>query len=129
MEFEIIFYKQASQRSLQFADRDNSYKSPIEEFLVELEKSNLRLVFKTREAIERLRNRAYHKEPFSKHIEVGLWELRVKSGTDILRIFYTFEKGRIIILLHIFIKKKQKIPTKELEVARERLNVLRRIES
>lgn len=117
MEFEIIFCK------------DDSGKSPIEESLLELEKSNLRLVFKTREAIEKLRYRAYHKEPFSKHIEAGLWELRVKSGTDILRIFYTFEKGRIIILLHIFIKKKQKIPTKELEIARERLNALRRIES
>lgn len=117
MEFEIIFYK------------DNSGKSPIEEFLLELEKNNLRFVFQTREAIERLKNRTYHKEPFSKHIELGLWELRVKSGTDILRILYTFEKGRIIILLHIFIKKKQKMPTKELEVARKRLSTLRRIES
>ncbi len=117
MEFEVNFYK------------DNSNKSPIEEFLLELEKSNLRFIFQAREAIERLRNRAYHKEPFSKHIEPGLWELRVKSGTDILRILYTFEKGKIIILLHIFIKKKQKTPTKELKIARKRLNQLRRIES
>lgn len=117
MEFEITFYE------------DNSGNSPIEEFLLELSESNLRLVLKTREAIDRLRSRVYHKEPFSKHIELGLWELRVKSGTDILRILYTFEKGRIIILLHIFIKKKQKISTKELEIARKRLNESRRIKS
>lgn len=117
MEFEIVFYK------------DNSDKSPIEEFLLELEKSNLKLAFKTRGAIEKLRNRIYHKEPFSKYIEPRLWELRIKSDADILRIFYTFEKGKIIILLHIFIKKKQKIPPKELEIVRIRLNKLRRIES
>lgn len=117
MDFEIIFYK------------DSSGNSPIKKFLLELEEGNLKLVFKTREAIDRLRNRIYHREPFSRHIEPGLWELRVKAGTDILRIFYTFEKGKIIILLHIFIKKKQKTPIKELEIARKRLNELRRIES
>ncbi len=117
MEFEIILYK------------DSSGKSPIEEFLLELSDSNLILVTKTREYIDKLRNRSYHREPFSKHIEPGLWELRIKSGTDILRILYTFEKGRIIILLHIFIKRKQKIPVRELEIARKRLNELRRIES
>ena len=117
MEFEVKFYK------------DSSGKSPIEEFLLKLSDNNLVLVTKTRESIEKLRNRIYHREPFSKHIEKGLWELRVKSGTDILRIFYTFEQGRIIILLHIFVKKKQKTPTKELEIARNRLNELRRIES
>lgn len=117
MEFEIIFYK------------DDKGNNPIEEFLLKLSESNLRLVFRTREAIDKLRNRAYHKEPFSKYIEPDLWELRVKSGTDILRIFYTFEKGRIIILLHVFIKKKQKAPVKELEITRKRLNEVRRIES
>lgn len=113
MDFEVIFYK------------ENSGRSPINEFLLELSKSNLKLVLKTKEAIEKLRNKDYHKEPFSKHIELGLWELRVKSGTDILRIFYTYEKGRIIILLHIFIKKKQKISINELIIARKRLNQIK----
>ena len=117
MEFEIEFYK------------DNSGNNPIEEFLLELSGSNLKLVLKARQEIDKLRNRIYHREPFSKHIEPGLWELRVKSSTDILRIFYSFEKGRIIILLHVFIKKKQKTSVKELEIARKRLKEVRRIES
>lgn len=116
MEFEITLYK------------DSFGKSPVEEFLIELSDSNLILATKTRESIDKLRNRIYHREPFSKHIEPGLWELRIKSGTDTLRIFYTFEKGRVIILLHIFIKKKQKIPSKELEIARKRLLDVRRLE-
>jgi len=113
VEFEILFYKD---------EKDNS---PIEEFLLELGKSNRTLVSQTRRGIEKLRNRAYHREPLSKHLEAGLWELRIRAGTDILRIIYTFSKGQIIILLHVFIKKKQKTPEGELEIARKRLKELK----
>ena len=113
MEFEIRFYK------------DDKGKSPIEEFLIGLVESNRVLVSKTRQSIEKLRIRVFHKEPLSKYLEAGLWELRVKSGSDILRIIYTFRKGQVIILLHIFIKKKQKTPTGELEIARKRLQEIK----
>lgn len=109
MEFEIIFYK------------DRLGKSPVEKFILELGKSNRILTAKTRQGIEKLRNRAYHREPLSKHLESGLWELKIKAGTDILRIIYTFAKGQVIILLHISIKKKQKTLIGELEIARKRL--------
>lgn len=98
---------------------------PVEEFLLELDKTNKGLQAKAFQGIGKLRNRIYHKEPLSKHLESGLWELRVKSGSDILRIIYTFSRGRIIILLHVFIKKKQKIPINELEIARIRLKELK----
>lgn len=114
MEFEIFFYI-----------KDEKGSSRIEDFILELGKSNRVLAAKTRQGIEKLRNKAYHKEPLSKHLESGLWELRIKAGTDILRIIYTFAKGQIIILLHIFIKKKQKTPTGELETARKRLREIR----
>lgn len=113
MEFEITFYK------------DNKGNNPIEEFLVDLGKSNRVLTAKTRQSIAKLKNRIYHKEPLSKHLQSDLWELRVRAGSDILRIIYTFRKGRIIILLHIFIKKKQKTPAGELEIARRRLNEIK----
>lgn len=117
MEFEIIFYK------------DSEGKSPIEEFFLELRKSNRDLLVKSRQSIRKLRYRFYHKEPLSKYLEPGLWELRVKSGSDILRILYTFKKGRIIILLHVFVKKAQKTPVGELEIARNRLKEVIREES
>lgn len=116
MDFEIIFYK------------DDKGNNPIEDFLLKLENSNKVLVVKTRQGIEKLRNRLYHKEPLSKYIEPGLWEVRIKAR-DILRILYTFRKGKIIILLHIFIKKQQKTPEGELEIARNRLKELKREES
>lgn len=116
MEFRIIFYK------------DEVGSSPIEDFLLELGKSNRKLVAKTKNGIEKLRNRFYHREPLSKYLEKGLWELRVKSETDILRILYTFSKNQTIILLHVFIKKQQRTPTIELEVARKRLKEIERKE-
>lgn len=60
----------------------------------------------------------------SKYLEKGLWELRIKSGNDILRILYTFKKGQIVILLHVFVKKQQKTPLGDLEIARKRLKEL-----
>lgn len=113
MDFEIIFYK------------DNTRKSPVEEFLLKLAITNRVLVARAREGIEKLRHKAYHKEPLSKHVEPGLWELRIKSENNILRILYTFKKGQIIILLHGFVKKQQKTPTGELELARKRLKELK----
>lgn len=113
MEFEILFYK------------DEKGNSPIEKFIVELGKTNRILTAKTRQGIDKLRNRTYHREPLSKYLESELWELRIKAGNDILRIIYTFAKGRIIILLHIFIKKKNKTPTGDLEMARKRLKEIK----
>ncbi len=117
MDFEIVFYK------------DKNGKSLVEEFLLELGKKNSLLVAKTRQGIYKLRNKAYHKEPLSKYLEPKLWELRIKSKNDILRIIYTFNKGQMIILLHVFIKKQQKTSIKELEMARERLKEIKSLKA
>jgi phage-related protein len=109
MEFEILFYT------------DEAGNSPIEDFLIGLVTKNRVLLAQTRSGLQKLRYRAYHKEPLSKHLEAGLWEVRIKAGTDILRIIYTFGKGKIIILLHVFIKKQQKTPIDQLKIARKRL--------
>src|SRR3972149_9277831 len=113
MDFKIVFYK------------DSFGKSPIEEFFLKLASSTRLLLCKAREGIEKLRNKAYHKEPLSKYIEQGLWELRIRSENNILRILYTFKKGQIVILLHSFIKKQQKTPERELKLARKRLKELK----
>ena len=60
-------------------------------------------------------NRA--REPLSKSLGSGLFELRVKAW----RIFYCFKPGGVIVLLHGFIKKSQKTPRRELEIAQKRM--------
>ena len=113
MEFEILYF------------RDSSGKKPVEEFLIKLRRANNRLAGQAFKGIEKLRNRTYHREPLSKYVEQGLWELRARVENDILRILYTFKKGQAIILLHVFIKKQQKTPTNELEIARKRLKEIK----
>lgn len=56
-------------------------------------------------------------EPHVKHIDGKLWELRIKSASNISRIFYFVPIGKTIVLLHGFIKKKQKTPSKEIKTA------------
>jgi phage-related protein len=61
-------------------------------------------------------------EKFLKHLEGtdGLFEIRVKIGSDIFRIFCFFDKGDLIILLNGFQKKQEKTPKNEIDKA-ERL--------
>ena len=58
-------------------------------------------------------------ETYLKHIEntEGLYEIRVKQGSDIFRIFSFFDKGKLIILANGFQKKTQKTPNKEIDKA------------
>lgn len=58
-------------------------------------------------------------EKFLKHLEGtdGLFEIRVKVGSDIYRIFCFFDKGNLIILLNGFQKKTEKTPKNEITKA------------
>lgn len=47
----------------------------------------------------------------------GLYEARIKLGSDIWRVFCFFDKGKLVILLNGFTKKTQKTPIKEIEKA------------
>lgn len=60
--------------------------------------------------------------PYSKKIIDNIYELRIKSKQEI-RIFYAFSKSNIY-LLHLFQKKSQKTPTKEIKIAVDRYNNL-----
>lgn len=58
--------------------------------------------------------------PWVRHVEGRLWELRIRGRTA-YRIIYAAASGRRLVLLHAFMKKTEKMPRKELELAQERL--------
>ncbi|MCG8685695.1 MAG: type II toxin-antitoxin system RelE/ParE family toxin, partial [Desulfobacterales bacterium] len=70
-------------------------------------------VFKVIRTVDRI------PQKFLKHIEGtdGLYEIRVKAGSDVFRIFCCFDSGRIVVLFNGFQKKSQKTPKKEIEKA------------
>lgn len=59
--------------------------------------------------------------PHTESFGDGLFELRLKAADSIARVFFWTLVGRRIMMLHSFIKKSQKTPLRELEVARKRM--------
>ena len=51
----------------------------------------------------------------------GLFELRLKGAEGIARVFFCALVGRRIMMLHSFVKKTQKTPSKEIGIARKRM--------
>lgn len=59
------------------------------------------------------------REPYSKSLGDGIFELRAKVGSDISRVLYFFFYNQQIILTNGFIKKSNKIPRNEIEKAQK----------
>lgn len=103
--YEIIFYDTFDGRC------------PVQEFLDSLEPKLLAKTLRTIDLLEK--NGPFLREPFSKALNDGIFELRTKQGSDITRILYFFIVGHRIILTNGFVKKTQKTPLSELELARK----------
>jgi len=56
-------------------------------------------------------------EPYTKPLGDGLFEVRAKAKEGIGRSIYCYQKGEKIIILHTFVKKDQKTPKRDLEIA------------
>lgn len=84
-------------------------------FLKQSEKVKAKIIW-TIELIEELERVP---ETYLKHLEStnGLYEIRIKQGRDIFRIFCFFDQGKLIVLTTGFQKKTKKTPKKEIEKA------------
>ncbi len=103
MDFEIIFY-----------DRPDGTE-PVREFLDSL---NVKMRAKMVREIELLAiNGPELREPYSKAIGGGIFELRAKVGSDISRVLYFFVIDRKVILTNGFIKKSNRTPPGEKDKA------------
>ena len=59
--------------------------------------------------------------PHTRAMGGGLFELRIKAGEGIARVFCCTVVSRRIVFLHQFVKKSDKTPSKELQIARQRM--------
>jgi phage-related protein len=55
-----------------------------------------------------------------KHLEGKLWEVRISATSGIGRAIYVTATGQRIIIVRAFVKKTQKTPRREVELARQR---------
>lgn len=60
------------------------------------------------------------REPYVKHLEGPLWEMRMKGKDGIARAAYVTATGKRVVIVHVFGKKSQKTPRRALETALRR---------
>jgi phage-related protein len=108
MEFTVEFYE------------TEAGKCPVRNFLDKLKASDPDDFAAVLAGLAKLRNRQYHREPLSKSLGEGLFELRHVSKLN-TRVLWFFTKNRHIVLLHAIRNKEQAMPARELDTARERM--------
>jgi phage-related protein len=60
------------------------------------------------------------REPYVKHLEGPVWEMRMKGRDGIARAAYVTATGRRVVVVHVFPKKTQKTPRREIDIALRR---------
>lgn len=108
MDFTVEFYETGAGRS------------PVQQFLDELKTGDPGDFAAVMAGLAKLRNRQYHREPLSKALGEGLFELR-HVGKLNTRVLWFFMKGRRIVAVHGIRNKGQAIPAQALDTARERM--------
>ena len=105
-QFTVLFYEDADGNK------------PVEHFLLSLDpKMRAKLVGLLKILQEK---GTVLREPYSKHLIDGIFEIRAKSGTNITRVLYFFYHDGNIILTNGFVKKTQKTPPAEIALAKKR---------
>ena len=114
--FKVIFY-----------DKEDGTE-PVKDFILGLDKKMRAKVMKELKMLSL--NGMELREPYSKPLDDGIFELRAQSGSDITRVLYFFFVGRRIILTNGFVKKTPKTPPEEIDRAkRYRADYLKRKEN
>jgi phage-related protein len=65
------------------------------------------------------------KEPHVRHVQGQLWEIRLKGKAGIARALYITAKEQRVVIVRAFIKKTEKTPAGEIELALQRAKVLK----
>lgn len=104
MDFEIIVYK-----------KENG-EIPLRNFLDSVEPKMRAKLYGLIGILQEKGNML--REPYSKHLQDGIFELRCKCGSNITRILYFFYYGNKIVITNGFVKKSSKTPKKQLLIAK-----------
>ncbi len=60
------------------------------------------------------------REPYVKHLEGPVWEMRMKGRDGVARAAYVAATGQRVVVVHVFAKKTQKTPRREIQTAQRR---------
>ena len=102
MKWTVAFYSDAALEEVRALPQD--MRTKFERIVAMIEAHGL----------ERMR------EPYVKHVQGKLWEMRLIGSDGIARSLYVTALGRRVIVLRTFVKKTQKAPRREIALALER---------
>ena len=104
-EYQVIFF-----------EKDDG-THPAEEFINSLDDKMAAKIYWILGMIET--NGPELREPYSKHLDDGIFEVRAKFGSDITRVLYFFFTGKCAVATNGFTKKTQKTPPAEIDKAKD----------
>jgi phage-related protein len=103
-KYKVVFFEKADGTA------------PAEDFI---NSADVKLSAKIYRLLEMLaENGSGLREPYSKHLEDGIFELRAKVGSNISRVLYFFFVGHYVVITNGFVKKTQKTPKTEIAKAK-----------
>lgn len=115
-DFEVDYFK-----------KENG-ECPVQDFLDSLDKKMRAKLLVGFALLEQ--NGPLLREPYSKPIGDGIFELRAQQGNNITRVLYFFFIGKRAVVTNGFTKKTQKTPPAEIELAKKyRAEYLKREEN
>ncbi len=103
--FDVEFYEKS----------DGTY--PAEEFILSQDIKMQTKLFRLLELLELKGNEL--REPYSKSLSDGIFEIRAIQGNNITRVLYFFVIGKKVVLTNGFVKKTQKTPENEIALAKK----------
>ncbi|MCL2549055.1 MAG: type II toxin-antitoxin system RelE/ParE family toxin [Symbiobacteriaceae bacterium] len=102
--YQVVYYQRANG------------DCPVEDYLLSIDTKLSAKVYRFLELISEFGSEL--REPYSKHLDDGIFELRVSLATTYVRILYFYSGSRCVILTNGFTKKKQKTPINEIARAK-----------
>ncbi len=93
-------------------------KSPVTDFIDKQSKKEQAVLLAVIQNITQFSYKA--KGCKFKHLENKLWEIKIKTPNGGYRLLYVTLEHSVLFILHMFKKKSQKTPKKELDIAKKR---------
>lgn len=99
--------------------RDRRGRIPVDAYILTLQpKDQARIV----RAVDLLEDYGpMLRMPHARHLQGKIWEMRIDGRPNSYRVLYTAIPDRRFLLLHVFAKKSQETPAREIETAQRRL--------
>ena len=99
-----------------FFELDNK-TCPVQEFLDSLDDKMAAKIYGMMDILAEHGNEL--RKPYTEHLDDGIFEVHAKFSSNITRVLYFFYVGKTIVMTNGFVKKQQKTPKAQIDLAKK----------